>query len=71
MGIARNVELYNQAFQLAREHIAKDHDLNERAGIVKHLHDAIRRELHSGAADVVAIAANAIRHLQEQRKATQ
>jgi hypothetical protein len=66
MGIARNIEIYQQAFHLAREHIAKDGDLNGRDGIVKHLHEAIRHELQAGAADVVAIAANAIRKLQAQ-----
>ena len=71
MGIARNIELYQQAFHLAREHIAKDSDLNGRAGLVKHLHEAIRNELQAGAADAVAIAANAIRTLQAQREAMQ
>ena len=69
MGIARKVELYQQAFHLAREHIAKDGDLNGRAGIVKHLHEAIRRELQAGATDAVAIAASAIRALQARREA--
>jgi len=71
MGIARNIEIYHQAFHLAREHIAKDIDLNGQAGIVKHLHEAIRHELQSGASDVVAIAANAVRRLRAQRVATQ
>ncbi|HXX25130.1 MAG TPA: hypothetical protein VEJ40_00565 [Pseudolabrys sp.] len=57
MGIARNIDLYNQAFQLARDHIAKDPELNDKAGIVKHLHEAIRQELLSGAVDPAAIAA--------------
>ena len=67
MGVARNIEIYQQAFHLAREHIAKDRDLNGRAGIVKHLHETIRYELQSGATDVVVIAANAIRKLRAQR----
>jgi hypothetical protein len=66
MGIARKVELYNQAFRLAHEHISKHGDLNDRAGIVADLHDAIRRVLLTGAEDVVAIAAAAIRELQSQ-----
>ena len=69
MGIARNIEIYQQAFHLAREHIAKDIDLNGRAGIVKHLHEAIRHELQSGTSDVVTIAATAVRKLQAQRAA--
>jgi len=68
MGIARKIELYNQAFQLARDHIAKDPDLKDRAGITKQLHDAIRNELQAGVTDPVAVAANAIRMLQMQRR---
>jgi hypothetical protein len=68
MGIVRNIELYNQAFQLARDHIAKDADLNDRAGITKQLHDAIRNEMQAGVTDPVAVAANAIRTLQTQRR---
>ena len=67
MGIARNIEIYQQAFHLAQEHIARDGDLNGRAGLVKHLHEAIRHELQSGVSDVVTIAANAIRKLRAQR----
>ena len=67
MGIARNIEIYQQAFNLAREHIAKDRDLNGRAGIVKHLHEAIRHEIQAGVTDVVLIAANAIRKLRSLR----
>jgi hypothetical protein len=66
MSIARKVELYHQAFRLAYEHISKHGDLNERAGIVAGLHDAIRRVLLTGTEDVVAIAAAAIRDLQAQ-----
>jgi hypothetical protein len=65
-GIAHRVELYNQSFQLAREHIAKDPALNSRADLAKQLHDAIRRELNSGSDDVVAIAASAVRALQQR-----
>jgi hypothetical protein len=65
-GIARKVELYNQSFQLAREHVAKDTALNGIADVVKQLHDAIRRELSSGSDDAVAIAASAVRALQQQ-----
>jgi hypothetical protein len=68
MGIARKIELYNQALQLARGHIAKDPDLKDRGGITKRLHDAIRHELQAGVADPVAVAANAIRMLQAQRR---
>ena len=68
MGIAHRIELYQQAFQLARDHIAKAPDLTDRAGLAKELHDAIRYELQAGAEDPVAIAANAIRVLQAKRR---
>jgi len=68
MGIARKIELYNQAFQLASDHIAKDSDLKDRAGITKQLHDAIRHELQAGVPDPVAVAANAIRMLRARRR---
>jgi hypothetical protein len=68
MSIARKVELYHQAFRLAREHISKDSNLNDQAGIVADLHDAIRRVLLTGTEDVVAIAAAAIRDLHAQRE---
>jgi Tfp pilus assembly PilM family ATPase len=64
-GIATRIKLYQQAFQLAREHIAKDHALNDRAGIAHHLHEAIKREIATGKDDVIAIAASAVRALQQ------
>jgi hypothetical protein len=67
-GIARRIELYNQSFQLAREHVAKDAVLNGITDIVKQLHDAIRSELNSGADDAVAIAASAVRTLQKRHQ---
>jgi hypothetical protein len=65
-GIARKIELYNLSFQLARDHVAKDTALNGIPDVVKQLHDAIRRELNSGSDDAVAIAASAVRALQQQ-----
>jgi hypothetical protein len=62
--IARRIKIYNQAFQLARAHIAKDNTLTDRAGIVKDLHDAIRREIAFGTRDVAAIAAAAVNELR-------
>lgn len=47
IGAARKVELYNQALRLARDHIAKDPALNDRAGITTRLHGAIRHELQA------------------------
>ena len=67
MGIAERVELYNQAFRLACDHIAKDNALTDRAGLVKHLHDAVRGEISAGQTDPVVIATNAIRVLQTRQ----
>jgi hypothetical protein len=64
MGMARKIERYNQAYQLAREYNSKNGYLNGKAGIVVRLHDAIRQQLQTGADDPVAIAAGAIRALQ-------
>ena len=65
--IARRIELYNQAFQLAHEHIARDQMLRERPDIGKELHDAIRRQIANGTSDVVAVAAGAVRALEARR----
>jgi hypothetical protein len=62
--IARRIKLYQQAFQLAFQHIAADGTLSERPDFGKRLHDIIRHEIAAGSADVVAIAANAVRELQ-------
>ena len=65
-GIARKVELYNQSFQLARKHVAKDAELNGIGDIVKQLHDIIRRELSAGSDDAIAIAETVVRALQQR-----
>ncbi|HZT27997.1 MAG TPA: hypothetical protein VFA57_20080 [Pseudolabrys sp.] len=67
MGIAHRIELYNQASRLARDHIANDPELKGRAGLIKHLHEAIRHEIASGVTEPVTVAANAIRRLQAER----
>jgi len=67
--IARRIKLYSRAFQLAREHIASDSALTDRAGIATELHEVIRREIAAGQSDVVAIAAAAVRILQARYSA--
>ncbi len=62
--IAKKILLYQQAFQLARDHVPKDRALMDKAGIVSHLHDAIRQEIALGTEDPVGIAASAVRALQ-------
>ncbi len=62
--IARRIKLYQQAFQLAFEHVAGNTALNGQPDFGKRLHDIIRHEIAAGSADVVAIAANAVRELQ-------
>ncbi len=62
--IAEKVKVYQQAFQLARDHLSKNQYFIDKAGIVRHLHDAIRREISAGLKDPVAIAAGAVRALE-------
>jgi hypothetical protein len=64
--IAQKVMIYQQAFQLARDHLAKDQCLTDRAGLVRYLHDAIRREIAVGLEDPVAVAAGAVRSLRRE-----
>jgi hypothetical protein len=66
VAIAKKIKIYQQAFQLARDHVAKDQGLADRAGLVRHLHDAIRREIAVGLEDPVAVAAEAVRSLQRE-----
>ena len=66
MNIARKVELYNQAAHLAREHLDRHGKLDESAGAATRLHEIIRRQIALGVDDPVAIAAAAIRELDER-----
>jgi hypothetical protein len=62
--IEQSVKLYNQAYELAWGHIAKDEGLRGKSNISELLRDAIRYELRTGATDIVAIAAAAVRSVQ-------
>ena len=62
--IAHRIKLYNQAFQLAHEHVAKDDVTIKRPSVVKALHDLIRREIAVGIDNPVTIAATAVRELE-------
>ncbi len=67
-GIARRIKLYNQAFQLAHEHVANDDVMFARPSVVKALHDLIRREIAVGIDDPVSIAATAVRELEARSR---
>jgi hypothetical protein len=67
--IARRIKLYNQAFQLAFEHVADDGAPGERPDFGKQLHDLVRREIAVGVSDPVAIAATAVRTLEARGSA--
>jgi hypothetical protein len=62
--IARRIKLYQQAFQLAFEHVADDSALSGRPDFGKQLHDIVRHEIAVGVSDPVAIAAAAVRELE-------
>jgi hypothetical protein len=66
--IAHRIKLYNQAFQLAHEHVAKDDVTVGRPSMVKALHDLIRREIAVGIDDPVSIAATAVRELEARSR---
>jgi hypothetical protein len=63
-GIEQSVRLYNQAYQLAWDHIEKDETLRRAPNVSQRLRDAVRYELQTGASDIVAIAAAAVRYIQ-------
>jgi hypothetical protein len=64
-GIARSVELFNQAFRLAWPHLSQPE--LRRPNISAMLGDAIQRRLKVGEADAVKIAVDAIAELKDER----
>ena len=60
-GIARSIELFNQAFSLAWPHISEmdRHNLSQLLG------DAVQRRLRVGETDAVQIAADAIAEIKK------
>jgi hypothetical protein len=54
-GIARKIELFNLAYQLAWRHISEDQK-RKQPDMAEHLHHAIRRQLNEGATEPVFIA---------------
>jgi hypothetical protein len=53
-GIAREIESYNSAYQLAWEHIS-EHQRRERQDIARRLHESIRRQVNEGATEAVSL----------------
>jgi hypothetical protein len=64
-GIARSVEMFNQAFRLAWPHLTQN-DLG-RPNISRLLSESIQRRLKVGETDVVKIAADAIAEIKAPR----
>ena len=59
-GIARKIESYNLAYQLAWKHISEDQK-RKQPDIAQRLHDSIRRQLKEGATEAVFIASEALK----------
>jgi hypothetical protein len=66
-GIARNIELYNSAYDLAWKHIS-ELEKREQPEIARRLHDSIRRQLEDGATEPLFIASDALKALNEKRE---
>jgi hypothetical protein len=57
--VARKVESYNLAYQLAWKHISED-EKRKQPNIARLLHDSIKRQLTEGATEPVFIASEAL-----------
>jgi hypothetical protein len=64
-GIARRIELFNQAYRLAWEHFSQQPAMKEKPKLSQLLHDYIRRELGARTTDPVSLAAAAIQQIQK------
>jgi hypothetical protein len=63
--VARKVESYNLAYQLAWKHISED-EKRKQPNIARLLHDSIRRQLSEGATEPVFIASEALADVGER-----
>ena len=61
--IARKIESYNLAYQLAGKHIPEDQK-REQPDIAQRLHGSIRRQLAEGATEAVFIASEALKDIE-------
>ena len=64
-GIARKIESYNLAYQLAWNHISEDQKRNQ-PNLARVLDDSIRRQLKEGATEPVFIASEALKDVDEK-----
>ena len=62
-GIARKIELYNLAYQLAWKHISEDQK-RKQPNIARCLHDSIKRQIKEGATEAVFIASEALKDIE-------
>jgi hypothetical protein len=69
-GIARNIELYNSAYDLAWKHIS-ELEKREQPEIARRLHDSIRRQLSDGVTEPLFIALEAFKALDDGEPGTQ
>jgi hypothetical protein len=60
MAIAREIELYNSAYNLAWKHVS-ELEKREKPNIASRLHDSIRRQIRNGATEPLFIASEALR----------
>ena len=65
MKIARKIELFNLAYQLAWKHISEDQK-RKQPNIARLLDDSIRRQLKEGATEPVFIASEALKDVDEK-----
>jgi hypothetical protein len=68
-GIARNIELYNSAYDLAWRRISEPQ--KRQPEIARRLHDSIRCQLSDGIAEPLFIASEALKALDEREPGTQ
>jgi hypothetical protein len=61
--IAKKIQSYNLAFQLAWKHISEDQK-RWQSDIAQRLHDSIRRQLQEGATEAVFIASEALKDVE-------
>jgi hypothetical protein len=62
-GIARKIESYNLAYQLAWTHISEDQK-RKQPNVARRLHDSISRQLKEGATEAVFIASEALKEVE-------
>jgi hypothetical protein len=62
-GIARKIESFNLAYQLAWKHISEDQK-GKQPNVAHILHDSIRRQVTEGATEPVFIASEALKDVE-------